>query len=166
MSNITTLSTGLETAGQYPLNGKRVFLTLASMIDLGANNLLAFKYMELMEVVCMENKKTYVWREAESNEQGEIAQNFTYPNGAIAYGIDYSNREFNFFEIEQGGSSVNQNNKIRVIDVEKPLLDPEFPPMTDEQAVVFYVNNLTTPLVVSEDENIVFNVYQEEPQAS
>lgn len=96
--NITTLSTGLETAGQYPLDGKRLFLTLASMTDLGTGNLKALKYHEGMTVRCVENLKEYIWREAENGEQGEISQNFTYPNGAIAHGIDYSNRSFNFFE--------------------------------------------------------------------
>lgn len=98
MSNITTLSTGLQTAGQYPLNGKRLFLTIASMIDLGAGNLSAFKYHEAMTVRNVETLKEYMWREVVGSEQGEMPQNFTYPNGAIAYGIDYSNRSFNFFE--------------------------------------------------------------------
>lgn len=85
------------------------------------------------------------------SEQGMLDNNFTYPNGAIADGIDYSNRTFNFFEYKLGNDT--QNNKIREVE----LNFFGFSEITI-QDIVDKINSLPSPLVVNEDENVVFVV--------
>ena len=52
-----------------------------------------------------------------------------------------------------GGSAVNQNNKIKVLDITfSSFIEPT------EQDVVDAINTLPTPLVVSEDELVIINV--------
>lgn len=85
---------------QGPIDPKTIFLTLNELKDLGSNNDKAFLYFEDMEVKCIEDHKKYIWKERTSNDDdGVLDSDFTYPDGAISYGIDYSNRSFNFFEL-------------------------------------------------------------------
>ncbi|SED10835.1 hypothetical protein SAMN04489761_4300 [Tenacibaculum sp. MAR_2009_124] len=94
------LGSSLEAAGQYPLDGKTFFLSLAKMRQNIAVN--AFKYHEDMSVRCVETHKDYIWREVKSTDKGSdkiLTEDFIYPTGAVAFGITYSNRKFNFFEI-------------------------------------------------------------------
>lgn len=98
----SNILTALIVNGQIPLDGKTYFLTLSSMINLGTGDQNAFKYYEGMEAYCNENKKKYVWREVLQEESPEnpglIAGHYTYPAGALAEGINYAGRSFNFFE--------------------------------------------------------------------
>lgn len=142
----------LSTAGQFPLNGKTRFKTIQELTDLGAGNFKAFKYQEDMIVQCIENHTQYIWREVLPSETGGLLpSSFTYPPGAIADGIDYSNRTFNFFEYTLGDDT--QNNKIREVE----LNFFGFSEITI-QDVVDKINSLPLPLVVKEDENVVFVV--------
>lgn len=88
-------------------------------------------------------------------EAGIIDGDFTYPDGAIADGIDYSNRTFNFFKINQ---STNQNNKIREVEIELSTYE-----VINNQLIVDAINSLNPPLIVKEDEIIVFNITNNPP---
>ena len=96
MANIN-LTTGIITGTQIPLDGKGYFIALNDMKDLGILNYKAYTYYDTMIVTCKENSSLYVWREALENEQGILVEGFTYPAGAIANGIDYSLKTYNFF---------------------------------------------------------------------
>lgn len=89
----------IEVATQSPLDGKTMFLTLDEMrLNIEIN---AFKYYEDMVVRCIKTHKEYIWRETKQSDKisDKVLRNdFTYPDGAIAFGINYSNRKFNFFE--------------------------------------------------------------------
>jgi streptogramin lyase len=91
------IATGFEVAGQFPQDDKTYFKTIAEMQDLGTSNANAYKYYESMIVVCVETNKEYIWREVVGVETGVLVTSFTYPNGIISNGINYSNRVFNFF---------------------------------------------------------------------
>ena len=100
----TNILSALEVSGQIPLDAKLYFTTLAELKDLGDNNIKAFKYYELMPVTCVEDKQKYVWREkVNANDVGILDEDFTYPANAISFGIDYSERVFNFFKESANG---------------------------------------------------------------
>lgn len=98
----SNILTALIVNGQIPLDGKTYFLTQSSMTNLGTGDQKAFTYYEGMEAYCNETKKKYIWREVLAEEDpdnpGLIAGHYTYPAGAVAEGITYSGRSFNFFE--------------------------------------------------------------------
>jgi len=111
---------GVIVAGQFPRNGKLYSKTIAELIDLGTNNYKAFRYYEGMIVFCLETKTHYIWKEVDnnpilSNSSGRarpLRANFTYPEGTIANGIDYSLRVFNFFvfnspQVEENTTIIN-----------------------------------------------------------
>lgn len=103
MSNINDIQTGLRVATQIPLDKKGWFPTIASLIDLGLNNNLAFTYHEALLVYCIENRLRYEWREAINGEVGVIPNNFIYPDNHIVFGINYSLKPYNFFETNLAG---------------------------------------------------------------
>ncbi len=98
MPNFNDIPTGLRVPSQIPLDIKEYFATLADMINLGTNNQKAFTYYKGFRAYCVENDKVYIWKEA-SVELGEglLPLNFTYPNGTECFGVDYSNKEYNFY---------------------------------------------------------------------
>jgi len=67
--------------------------------DLGAGNVLAFKYYEGLKIYCKDEKTEYVWREVIGSETGLLDDAFVYPNYNSVDGIDYSGKSFNFFEV-------------------------------------------------------------------
>lgn len=91
-----TISQPFKQSGQFPVDKGVRFLTLAEMTVVGNN---PYTYYEDMIVRCIENHRNYIWREVTTQGEtgGVMTQNFTYPQGASGDGIDYSNREFNFF---------------------------------------------------------------------
>jgi len=95
----------LKTTGQFALDPKIRALLKAELETLGTGDANAYGYYEDMDVFCLEDKKTYRWREEESagETDGLVATSFTYPPGLIVEGIDYGNRVFNFFEVALGG---------------------------------------------------------------
>ncbi|WP_440880626.1 hypothetical protein [Tenacibaculum sp. C7A-26P2] len=97
------IGSSIEVATQSPLDGKTMFLTLDEMrLNIEIN---AFKYYEDMVVRCIKTHKEYIWRETKQSDKisDKVLRNdFTYPDGAIAFGINYSNRKFNFFEKRNG----------------------------------------------------------------
>lgn len=95
------LSTGFRVAGQFPQDGKLYFSTISQMKNLGNNNLKALSYYDLMIVMCLQNKLQYIWREAVTVETGLLDDNYVYPNGSIANGINYSGKSYNFFPYKE-----------------------------------------------------------------
>ncbi len=96
----TTISTGLDTSGQFPLDSKLQFKTLVELQDLGTNDTSPYEYYEDMLVWCVENHTQYIWRERINTDDltdGVLTSDFTYLTGAVADGIDYGDRDFNFF---------------------------------------------------------------------
>ena len=98
MPDFNDIPTGLRVPSQIPLDIKEYFATLADMLDLGTNNNKAFTYYKGFRAYCVENDKIYIWREAVPElGDGLLPNNFTYPNGTECFGVDYSNKEYNFF---------------------------------------------------------------------
>lgn len=99
----TNIPTGLKITSQLPLDQKEWVQNEATLQDLGYNDEKAFTYYEHLEVLCIDEKTLYKWKEVPSGEEdtGLLIQDFIYPAGLPdAFGINYSNRRFNFFLIE------------------------------------------------------------------
>jgi hypothetical protein len=100
--DFTNIPTGLKTQTQIPLNSKEWVLNEATLAYLGIDNNLAFTYHDQQIFNCLEEKTKYVWREVENGEEntGLIPLDFTYPNNLpTTYGINYSGKKYNFFEV-------------------------------------------------------------------
>lgn len=89
---------GIRVSTQLPLDVKTHKDSEAVLADLGENNNLAYTYYKGMLVYCVAERTEWEWREPiVSNETGLLPSNFTYPSGLIVGGVDYSNKEYNFF---------------------------------------------------------------------
>lgn len=98
MPDFNDIPTGLNVPSQIPLNIKEYFATLADLLNLGTDNQKAFTYYKGFRAFCVENNNIYIWKEALPElGAGLLPSNFTYPNGTQCYGVDYSNKEYNFY---------------------------------------------------------------------
>jgi len=121
MANID-LTTGIFPIAQLPADAKAYAITLAELTTLGAADFKAFYYYEGLIVFCVENQLRYQWREelTVGETGGLVGASYTYPANAIANGIDYSGRTFNFFLYQITAAEVsdfqeNVTNNINVV---------------------------------------------------
>ena len=100
MANIT-LTTGITTSGQIPVDGKNYFLTQADAADLGTDDINAYTYYERMIITIADDGTQWIWREEISTGEtgGLVTTSYQYIDGVVSNGIDYSLRTFNFFTI-------------------------------------------------------------------
>lgn len=132
----TPIPTALSIDSQVPLNSKEYFVLESALIDLGTDDENAYKYYKGMPAYCAETNKSYKWKEVEEDEVGLLPDNFIYPDGWIAEGIDYSLKEYNFIP---NNAVTDQNNFVRNIIISTyDLPQPYFP-----QDIINYI--LTLP---------------------
>lgn len=115
MSN--TIPTNLTVAAQLPNDPKVWALTKTSLTSLGVGNQLAYTYFKGMRVFCATEEEIWEWREvtAPGETGGLVVSNFTYPNGLIVNGVDYSNKEYNFFQVLQASDIVIPDTPVYAI---------------------------------------------------
>lgn len=101
MNPVNNIPTGLIVPAQVPLDAKLFSPDEATLGNLGTSSNLAYTYHDSMEVFCIAEKTKWIWREVQLVEPtpGLVASDFTYPNGLIVFGIDYSNKVYNFFPV-------------------------------------------------------------------
>ncbi len=124
MADFNNIPLGLNITTQIPLDVKTVSLTESALSSLGIDNNKAFTYYDGLKVYCLDTRKTYEWREVQSGEVNTgllITGDFTYPNNTVAFGITYSNKIFNFFEIPSVLPSdikdiVSPNNTVNITE--------------------------------------------------
>jgi len=92
---------GLKTQTQIPLDVKEYSTSELTLSNLGQNNQLAYTYVKGLIVYCIEEGTRWEWKEVESGLEntGLISEDFTYPSGHIAFGINYSEKVYNFFQV-------------------------------------------------------------------
>lgn len=98
--DFTNIPTGLKITSQIPLDVKKYVKDESTLSNLGVDNNLAFTYHDQLEVLCLQEKRVYIWREVQPGEEntGLVPLDFIYPsNLPETYGIDYSNKKYNFF---------------------------------------------------------------------
>lgn len=87
---------GLRVPAQVPLDDKTYKINEAALQDLGVDNTLAYTYHKGLRVLCIEERTIYEWKEMEVGDVGLLPSDFVYPNGVVEYGVDYSNKAYNF----------------------------------------------------------------------
>lgn len=95
----TNIPLGLRVQTQIPLDTKTYIESENTLKDLGLNNNLAFVYQKGLIVYCIQEGTRYEWKEIEIGEIGLLPNNFIYPSNIITFGIDYSNKIYNFVKI-------------------------------------------------------------------
>lgn len=104
------ITAGLRVPSQRPLDVKLYVLTYAELESLGAADFKAFRYYKGMTIYCAENEKLYRWRTpVDEVEVGVLANHYTYPVGAVSFGIDYSGQAYNLFPTLEAGDIAIQN---------------------------------------------------------
>lgn len=116
--DFVNLPLGLRVQSQIPLNVKEYALSELDLKNLGSANNLAFTYPQGLVVYCIAEKTRWEWREAIGAELGGLLPtNFVYPNGVITFGINYSNKHFNFFPFNVALPPIPTPNFQQVTDV-------------------------------------------------
>lgn len=122
MADFNNIPVGLNITTQIPLDVKTISLTESNLASLGIDNNKAFTYYDGLKVYCLDTRKTYEWRERKVGDtNGLITLDFTYPANTVAFGITYSNKIFNFFEVPFVLSSdikeiVSPNNTVNITE--------------------------------------------------
>jgi len=113
MTKINILS-GLNIPSQIPLDPKTRCINELTLKGLGLNDNLAYTYYKGLEVTCIEENTKWEWKEVEIGDEKLLDIDFTYPNGLIVDGVDYSNKVYNFAKIV---NEILPQNLQNVIDV-------------------------------------------------
>jgi len=122
MSDINNILTGLKIPAQIPLDAKLYSASQSVLTNLGTDNNLAYTYYSGMIVYCVQEKTRWEWREVVGSEEGLLPSNFQYPTGLFVFGIDYSNKIYNFFEIIGNTIPVVQDNFVRTLEIQSASL--------------------------------------------
>ena len=101
MADYKNIPLGLRTQTQIPLDVKEYIQNESLLSNLGVNGQLAYTYTKGLVVYCIEESTRWEWTEVKPGleDTGLINQDFIYSNNHIAFGIDYSNKRYNFFEV-------------------------------------------------------------------
>ena len=110
MADYSNIPLGLKTTTQIPIDVKTYVQNESTLINLGVNNNLAYTYQKGALFYCINESTRYEWREVVGAEQGRMPVNFVYPNNIISFGIDYSNKAYNFFRISLVPETFSQVN--------------------------------------------------------
>lgn len=95
-NNKKVLSEGWHVGSQSPIDDRLIFSNALELQNLGVNSQEVYRYYEGMEVYVIDTQKVYRWVESST---GLLAISFTYPSNIIVNDINYSNRSFNFVEL-------------------------------------------------------------------
>ena len=100
MTGVNDIPVGLRTPSQIPLDAKVYKLSQADLANLGLGNNLAYTYFKGMIAYCALEQTRWEWREPNFiGEVGLLPTNFLYPSNLIIFGIVYSSKSYNFFQI-------------------------------------------------------------------
>jgi hypothetical protein len=97
----TNKALGLRVQTQIPLDVKEYSTSENTLKNLGIDNNLAFTYIKGLQIICLEESTRWEWLEVEIGKEntGLLDVDFTYPNDIITFGVDYSNKAYNFFKV-------------------------------------------------------------------
>lgn len=107
MADYKNIPLGLRTQTQIPLDVKEYIQNESLLSNLGVNGQLAYTYTKGLVVYCIEESTRWEWTEVKPGleDTGLINQDFIYSDNHIAFGIDYSNKRYNFFQYGQPDGS-------------------------------------------------------------
>jgi hypothetical protein len=102
MSDYSNILGGLNILSQIPLDIKTYSKDENTLSNLGTGSNLAYSYYKGLVVYCAEEKTSWKWEEVLVGQEntGLLTTDFQYPNGIETFEIDYSNKKYNFFQVE------------------------------------------------------------------
>ncbi len=107
---------GFRVQTQIPLHVKGYSESEDTLKSLGESNNLAYIYEQGLRVYCIEEGTRWEWREVLEGEEntGLMDSDFTYPTSLPEiFGINYSNRTFNFFPTDADISNLATKEESR-----------------------------------------------------
>ena len=121
MADYKNIPLGLRTQTQIPLDVKEYIQNESLLSNLGVNGQLAYTYTKGLVVYCIEESTRWEWTEVKPGleDTGLINQDFIYSDNHIAFGIDYSNKRYNFVKVT---SSSDQDNIVKQIIIDETTL--------------------------------------------
>ena len=117
MSDYTNIPTGLKITTQIPLDVKEYIQNESLLSNLGVNGQLAYTYTKGLVVYCIKESTRWEWTEVKPGleDTGLINQDFIYPDNHVAFGIDYSNKRYNFVKVTSGSETkINAGTNVTV----------------------------------------------------
>jgi hypothetical protein len=117
MANANDIFESLRMVNQNPLDGKTYKVSEIALKDLGTDNNLAYTYGQGLIVYCVENGTRWEWRQPTLGEIGLLTSNFVYPANYTSDYINYSNKAYNFFPYNTGGTSNNTDQVFNEIPI-------------------------------------------------
>ena len=117
MADYKNVPLGLRTQTQIPLDVKEYVQNESLLSNLGVNGQLAYTYTKGLVVYCIEESTRWEWTEVKPGleDTGLINQDFIYPDNHIAFGIDYSNKRYNFVKVTSGSETkINAGTNVTV----------------------------------------------------
>lgn len=132
-ANVSDISTGLRIPIQVPLDPKAWAVSELALSNLGPSDNLAYTYFDGIIIICQQEKTRWEWREVIGNEVGLIQNNFQYPPNWIVFGINYSSKNYNFFQkkdlVDDKLDKGNYNGTATTLDERIVVLENNaFPP--------------------------------------
>ena len=117
MADYKNIPLGLRTQTQIPLDVKEYVQNESLLSNLGVNGQLAYTYTKGLVVYCIEESTRWEWTEVKPGleDTGLINQDFIYSDNHIAFGIDYSNKRYNFVKVISGSETkINAGTNVTV----------------------------------------------------
>ena len=117
MADYKNIPLGLRTQTQIPLDVKEYIQNESLLSNLGVNGQLAYTYTKGLVVYCIEESTRWEWIEVKPGleDTGLINQDFIYPDNHVAFGIDYSNKRYNFVKVISGSETkINAGTNVTV----------------------------------------------------
>ena len=117
MADYKNIPLGLRTQTQIPLDVKEYIQNESLLSNLGVNGQLAYTYTKGLVVYCIKESTRWEWTEVKPGleDTGLINQDFIYPDNHIAFGIDYSNKRYNFVKVISGSETkINSGTNVSI----------------------------------------------------
>jgi len=146
MADYNNIPSGLRVQTQIPLDAKINILNESALSNLGESNNLAYTYHDKIVVTCLQEGTTWIWKQVEAGKEntGLIPIDFVYPFGITAYGIDYSNKKYNFFRVNYLNVSDQKNYDAASLGDGQPIYKDK---TTSGNNITFNFNEISTASV-------------------
>jgi hypothetical protein len=160
MNNSTKVIQGFSVASQMPLDSKANPKSENTLKNLGINDYLVYTYHDGFLANCLQEKSTWVWREALVGEVGLLDAPFEYPAGHIVNEINYSLKKYNFFKInklDKGGFTGTASDLKNLIVFSSDIVVS----LSNGKTAGKYTNGQTIPLVGKTPQQAFNDIFRE-----
>lgn len=118
MADFNNILGGLNIPSQIPLNIKEYVESEQLLKNTADLTQRVFTYHKGLKVHCLLEKTNYEWQEVPvgSENTGLLLQDYIYPSSVVIFGIDYSNKKYNFFKILKTKKLKSTNGSVTITE--------------------------------------------------